>query len=625
VLEDEIIVTNRQHPTFSWPWHRPAVASLPAAAALLGLVAALIHAWVVREHLAHWWGYGVFFAVVAVAQAAAAVLLYGRPSRRLLVGVIAANAGLIVLYIVSRTVGTPFLGPHAGHTETVGGLDLAASGAEIAQAALAATFLRRAPSPARPLRLRWMTAALAATSAVAWAAPVGPVHAAPIADVFLPPGIGQAIGEHASHLSLSAGNDAPPAQGPRAEVTEEIAEPTYTPCTPRTADGSVSVPGTEAGAARAVLYADQGDVWLVTLADGKVHRLSVDGFDCGESQAVFRNDSTITFQADGVVYDLDIETGDLTKVVEIESGIGAFAWSPDGNALAYFAWGGETPYVATYDPATKVSRRVRNFEGGGGRCGGMDDEMAVSWSPDGTRIMLVATYFDFMGKTMYVMNRDGTNVVAPRLGTHARWAASNDLIYYREWDGDRRWYSLNLDTAAKTALAMTPGTHHAAVSPDGRMIATTDEDASPSVYLYDTVARTERVLVHGYAAAIWMSSEEIALSKTKACDPEGMECGHGAWMTAGTTAAFDLSGKRLRSLPMTSTIDAVVLLTPEARPTPTPAPTPPSPSPEPTTSPDPTLPPVPVPSGSPTPEPTPTPSGSPPPTPTPSPSAEPAA
>ncbi len=37
------------------------------AAAALWLLAAAMHLWVVPEHLGEWWGYGTFFAALAVA------------------------------------------------------------------------------------------------------------------------------------------------------------------------------------------------------------------------------------------------------------------------------------------------------------------------------------------------------------------------------------------------------------------------------------------------------------------------------------------------------------------------------------------------------------------------------
>lgn len=94
-------------------------------AVALSLVAALIHAVVMPEHMAEWWGYGVFFLVTALAQGlyAVALLRWARPPL-FAIGIV-GNLAVIGLYIVTRTVGVPFFGPGAGEMEAVGPLDLA--------------------------------------------------------------------------------------------------------------------------------------------------------------------------------------------------------------------------------------------------------------------------------------------------------------------------------------------------------------------------------------------------------------------------------------------------------------------------------------------------------------------
>lgn len=103
-------------------------------AAGLSLAAAVIHGLVAPEHLAEWWGYGAFFIAATVAQGGYAIILALQPWRYdasgelraehgshtarviYLLG-IAGNAAIIVLYVVTRTVGVPFFGPEAGEVE----------------------------------------------------------------------------------------------------------------------------------------------------------------------------------------------------------------------------------------------------------------------------------------------------------------------------------------------------------------------------------------------------------------------------------------------------------------------------------------------------------------------------
>ncbi len=101
------------------------------ASAGLSLSAALIHLRVMSEHLAEWWGYGVFFLLVALAQGLYGVALLRWPRRPLMLAGMAGNLAIVVLYIGTRTAGVPFLGPDAWTPEGVGTLDLTAVAIEL--------------------------------------------------------------------------------------------------------------------------------------------------------------------------------------------------------------------------------------------------------------------------------------------------------------------------------------------------------------------------------------------------------------------------------------------------------------------------------------------------------------
>jgi hypothetical protein len=128
---------------------RGLVATLRAAAAL-SLLAAAIHLWVVPEHLEEWWGYGVFFLVLAVAQGLYTLGLLGWSSRPFLLLGVAGNLAVVILWLVTRTTGIPFFGPHAGEVEGVGVLDLACTLAEVGiVAGLGALAMRGLPTEGR--------------------------------------------------------------------------------------------------------------------------------------------------------------------------------------------------------------------------------------------------------------------------------------------------------------------------------------------------------------------------------------------------------------------------------------------------------------------------------------------
>ena len=81
------------------------------------LVAAVAHVWVVPEHLAEWLPAAVFFVVVSAGQVALAWRLRRsrvrpRPGSRA-----AGDIGVVVFYVMTRTVDLPFLpAAHAGST-----------------------------------------------------------------------------------------------------------------------------------------------------------------------------------------------------------------------------------------------------------------------------------------------------------------------------------------------------------------------------------------------------------------------------------------------------------------------------------------------------------------------------
>ena len=84
------------------------------AAATLSLMAALVHLWVTPEHFEQWWGYGAFFLVAGAAQVLYTPLVLLLPTRIVLLLGIAGNLAIVVLYLLTRTVGIPVFGPEAG-------------------------------------------------------------------------------------------------------------------------------------------------------------------------------------------------------------------------------------------------------------------------------------------------------------------------------------------------------------------------------------------------------------------------------------------------------------------------------------------------------------------------------
>ncbi len=104
---------------------RSRMALLPLVG-LGSIAAASVHYVVMPHHFEEGTIYGCFFAVTATLQVIYGLLTLARPSRPLIAVGLVGNMAVIILWLITRTNGIP-LGPAAGSTETVGGLDVLAT------------------------------------------------------------------------------------------------------------------------------------------------------------------------------------------------------------------------------------------------------------------------------------------------------------------------------------------------------------------------------------------------------------------------------------------------------------------------------------------------------------------
>jgi hypothetical protein len=101
--------------------------------------AAGVHAAVGPAHFRELLVFGLFFAGVALAQVAWSLAMAIRPSQALLVVAVAGNSAVLLLWLVTRTVGLPGLLPEP---ETVGVWDSCASAWELVVVLAAGRVLR---------------------------------------------------------------------------------------------------------------------------------------------------------------------------------------------------------------------------------------------------------------------------------------------------------------------------------------------------------------------------------------------------------------------------------------------------------------------------------------------------
>jgi len=153
--------------------------------ALLSLGAAAIHFAVLESHFDEWWGYGLFFAVVASLQAVWALLIARGPAPWLSWAGAAGNAAVIAIWAITRTAGIPF-GPSSGEVEGAAFIDVLATGfqALIVVACLvmvswkqaAARQLPRANLAVATVLVAAVVAALTSAAVVDWAGAGGDAH-----------------------------------------------------------------------------------------------------------------------------------------------------------------------------------------------------------------------------------------------------------------------------------------------------------------------------------------------------------------------------------------------------------------------------------------------------------------
>ena len=112
-------------------------------AALASVTAAAIHGAVGPEHFQEALRLGLFFVLICATQLFLAAALLRRPSRAMVIVNVVVNAGTVLLWILTRTVGLPL---RLAEIEPFGVLDTLSSAAELVVVGCCLTWLQRAPA-----------------------------------------------------------------------------------------------------------------------------------------------------------------------------------------------------------------------------------------------------------------------------------------------------------------------------------------------------------------------------------------------------------------------------------------------------------------------------------------------
>jgi hypothetical protein len=243
------------------------------------------------------------------------------------------------------------------------------------------------------------------------------------------------------------------------------------------------------------------------------------------------------------VYEFDLGTGEATEILRLPNRLMGQDWSPDGNLLLYqLRAQSETELfpvqLCEFDARSGTTSLVTQLQPPIGTGTGQREETMVTWSPQGTRLLVADTAQE---PSIVILAANGYAQVEARSGTFGRWLSDHEIFYQERPHTDlvSDWTWLSLETGRTKTFGLPARSYRPALSPDGRWIAFDDGDSErPSVFLLDMRDGTVRRLIRGYLAPVWLDSETLAASGAGRCHQAICPI---PWSTSGTTVAIDLS------------------------------------------------------------------------------------
>lgn len=229
------------------------------------------------------------------------------------------------------------------------------------------------------------------------------------------------------------------------------------------------------------------DLYVMDLASGDTERVTQHPADDGGPPAWSPEGDRLFFRSkrDGEfynIYQLQLESGTVTRLTEAASGEGYVDVSPDGRFIAFHSErdqvdGNRNLEVYVMDLATGVQRRIT--EQPDRRNGGAD------WFPDGQRLINIAR--SPTGSSVQIINLAG-EVLQEFAVTAAEdtfiGALSPDgkrFVFYSNREGDYHLYALELSDGRLTRISTGRATFStASFSPDGRYLAAQYDDGTPA-------------------------------------------------------------------------------------------------------------------------------------------------
>jgi Tol biopolymer transport system component len=210
--------------------------------------------------------------------------------------------------------------------------------------------------------------------------------------------------------------------------------------------------------------------------------------------------------------------GSPTTVATSSQGIAAFAWNPDGSAVAYVA---QTNTGSDVHQLTTNGDRVLGSIPPGGE-GGCEDiascqipnllDYRLSYSPDGTTISLVVNSFTLV--VFRIWSSDAKLLTSNDSKGLTMSAWSGRSLYFRDANGVEVWRGGAVSSFLPGVAWVKPNE-----SPGGGQIVYTARDSSGwgQIFVVDTATKSVRELKGARTDAVFLTSRFIWYQGERAC------------------------------------------------------------------------------------------------------------
>lgn len=333
-------------------------------------------------------------------------------------------------------------------------------------------------------------------------------------------------------------------------------------------------PATPTREAKSIAYVDQRDLWVYDVNADRTTRLTSNGEQRIEHDSAFYGDRYILYGSTDptAIEAISLEGGAPITIVQEEGSIMDFDVSPDGSTLIYIHVDFDGDAIHRLKRVAVDGGRpvvLRELGAPPGRGAGSEDEVSVSWSPNGETILVTDTHVE-PNEAIMLLDSDGKDVIPAWRGTHARWSPDGKIIYYRGYadHGDSRWRILNVADKRRRTLGFREGSNNLAISPDGTHVAydtswfgdvtrnTITSDEAPVVHVYDLRSGTETILKAGAVFPVWISSRALVATDARLPTQQSLN----SWEPTGTATKLGLDRTRERvSITSTAWGDAAIL------------------------------------------------------------------